>query len=276
MAKVCEKHTTNSNDHIHNGLITKIWGEPGWIFNHSITFGYPINPTNEQKEAYRNYFQSLGGVLPCRYCRESYLKFISTGETALTDQVLENRETLTRWLFRVHNAVNNKLEMKYPVTYEDIVERYESFRAKCGKPSLTEKGCVAPLDYKAFSFKKLYYSEAPIIPFDSIEPFVSLVKIRNLDQRFLSFVELVKALDGDLDEIKKQSAWEIRNRYCRKQIRNMRENSIPSVETTGPWKGTPTPDELQLMLLFCSNLNKTEFDKVHSASVELLESIDKN
>ncbi len=36
------------DDYKHNGLITKIWGGPGWIFNHSVTFGYPINPTDVQ------------------------------------------------------------------------------------------------------------------------------------------------------------------------------------------------------------------------------------
>jgi hypothetical protein len=42
----------NSN----NGLITKIWGESAWIFGHSITFGYPINPSIEQRNNYKNYF----------------------------------------------------------------------------------------------------------------------------------------------------------------------------------------------------------------------------
>ena len=35
----------------NNGLITKIWGPPAWEFLHSITFGFPISPTPEQKEA---------------------------------------------------------------------------------------------------------------------------------------------------------------------------------------------------------------------------------
>ena len=24
-----------------NGIMTKIWGQPGWLFLHSITIGYP-------------------------------------------------------------------------------------------------------------------------------------------------------------------------------------------------------------------------------------------
>ena len=84
-----------ATDYKNNGLITKIWGQVGWIFNHSVTFGYPIQPTEEQKQQYKQYFISLGHVLPCRYCRESYHNFITSGPTALTDDVLESRESLT-------------------------------------------------------------------------------------------------------------------------------------------------------------------------------------
>ena len=28
----------------------KIWGPPGWLFLHTLTFNYPNNPTKEEKE----------------------------------------------------------------------------------------------------------------------------------------------------------------------------------------------------------------------------------
>lgn len=250
------------SDHKNNGLITKIWGDPGWTFNHSITFGYPLNPTAEQKQKYKNYFISLGDVLPCKYCRESYQKFITTGDTALTDEVLKNRESLTRWFYRVHNAVNDKLEMDYGFTYEDLVEKYESFRAKCGKPSETAKGCVAPLDYKAFSFKKLYYKEAPIVSFDKITPFIELARLRGLDDIYFVLLPIAKKHNGDFTELQKEDFWTERNKFCQKQIRNMRENAIPSIEEKGMWKGTPTIDELKLLMFLSSNLNRTELAEV--------------
>ena len=46
--------TTN----INNGLITKIWGPGAWEFLHSVTFGYPVSPTDEQKQ----YYKDLCGV----------------------------------------------------------------------------------------------------------------------------------------------------------------------------------------------------------------------
>ncbi|QTF49520.1 thiol oxidoreductase E10R [Acanthamoeba polyphaga mimivirus] len=255
----------------HNGLITKIWGTAGWTFNHAVTFGYPLNPTSDDKRRYKNYFISLGDVLPCRLCRESYKKFITTGKTALTNEVLRNRHTLTKWFYDVHNAVNNKLEVDYGLSYEDVVNKYESFRAKCGKPVPTVKGCVTPLDHKAFSFKKLYYMDAPIISLDKVEKFVRIARMRGISDKYFCFLELATVLNGDFNELKKQSSWEYRNKYCQKKIRYMRENAIPSIEEQGYWKGTPTIDELKLLLFLCSNLNRTEVNDAID-NVERLES----
>ncbi len=246
------------SDYKNNGLITKIWGGPGWIFNHAVTFGYPLEPSDQQKNGYREYFNSLGNVLPCRYCRESYKKFITTGVTALTDEALSNRESLTKWFYRVHQAVNDKLEVDYAFTYEDLVDKYESFRAKCGKPSKTAKGCVAPLDYKAFSFKKLYHIDAPVISLETVIPFIWLAHARNIDNKYFCFLDLAFALDGDFTKLKKQESWSYRNDFCQKKIRYMRENAISSIEEDGLWKGTPTLDELTLILFLSSNLNKSE------------------
>jgi len=207
-----------------------------------------------KKREYRNYFVSLGDVLPCRHCRDSYKKFISNGDTALTDDVLKNRESLTRWFYRVHNAVNDKLEMKYSVTYEDLVNRYESFRAKCEKPKSTDKGCTVPLDYKAFSFKKLYYMDAPIVPLETVYSFVLLAKKRGLDNRYYEFIKLAELLNGDFSKMKTLTCWENRNNYCQYQIKFMRKNGLPSIEEEGEWKGTPTLDELKLLMFLSSNL----------------------
>ena len=60
-----------------NGLITKIWGPHLWFSLNSIVFGFPVKPTLEQKQQYITFFKSLGWVLPCSHCRESYNFFIN-------------------------------------------------------------------------------------------------------------------------------------------------------------------------------------------------------
>ena len=56
----------------NNGLLTKIWGPPLWESFHAITFGYPMEPDEEIKNNYKQWLISLGDVLPCSYCRNSY------------------------------------------------------------------------------------------------------------------------------------------------------------------------------------------------------------
>lgn len=249
-------------DNSNNGLITKIWGPSGWIFNHSVTFGYPINPTPEQKKQYKNYFLMLGNILPCKYCRTSYNHFINTGKTALTDKDLENRDSLSRWFYRIHEAVNQKLEIEYGITFEQVAEKYESFRAKCGPPIKTSKGCITPLDMKAFSFEKLYYLDAPIISFSKANYFYRYAKTRELSKKYFYFFQLLRKVNGDIERIKTMSIWQIRNNKCQNNIRKMRIGAIPSIEESGIWQGLPTRLELKLILMVCSNLNRTELSDV--------------
>lgn len=251
----------HDSDYKNNGLMTKVWGGPSWIFNHSVTFGYPLEPTDNQKANYKNYFTFLGDVLPCRYCRESYQKLISSGDTELTDSVLENRHTLTKWLWKVHNAVNEALEVDYGMSYEDVVAKYESFRAKCDKNVSGVKGCITPLDYKAFSFKKLYEMNAPIVRLNIVRPFIKLAKIRGIDDEYFNYIDqLAIPLNGDFSLLKANESWPARNNFCQCQIKYMRKNAIPSTEPNGMWAGTPTVDELKLMLFLSSNLNRTELE----------------
>ena len=37
----------------------EIWGPSGWLFLHTITFNYPINPTQEQKTKHKELFENL-------------------------------------------------------------------------------------------------------------------------------------------------------------------------------------------------------------------------
>jgi len=259
VGSTCE---TDPKSNANNGLITKVWGGPMWIANHAITFGYPVEPTKEKMEDYRRYFLALGKVLPCSYCRESYEKYINSGDTALTDSDLKSRETLTKWFYGVHEAVNNKLGVEYGVSYEDVVARYESFRARCGSTDPSIQGCVTPLDYKAFSFKKLNRKDCPIIPLELASPFVKVAKLRGIHPDSFYFYRMAQQLDGDINSLKKFDVWDERNLVCQGIIQDMRERAVPSIEEKGEWKGTPTIEELKLMLFLSSNLNKKELREV--------------
>ena len=131
------------------GFQTFVWGPAGWIFLHSIAQNYPWKPTEEQMGSYYTFFKSVGNVLPCRYCRESYQKFIDQKGTCLTMDTMKSRKTLFLWLYNIHNSINKKLGVKNHPTKQEVWEKYESFRAKCHKsPEKYEKpkkGCHDPM-----------------------------------------------------------------------------------------------------------------------------------
>lgn len=82
----------------------KIWGPHAWVFLHSITLTYPINPTNKQKSDYRTFFLTLQHVLPCYKCRVNYVNHLK--KFPITESVLKTRQTLVNWLIDVHNEIN--------------------------------------------------------------------------------------------------------------------------------------------------------------------------
>jgi len=138
--------STNAN----NGMMTKVWGPPGWFFLHTVSFGYPVDPQKFDSDNgqppgttsanYKNFFTNVGDILPCKYCRESYKNFVADLPPDVT-----NRDTLVEWLWTIHNKVNEKLEDKYSdASLVAIKERFERYRAKCNKKQVA-KGCSVPL-----------------------------------------------------------------------------------------------------------------------------------
>ena len=141
---------SSQTDYSKNGMTTMSWGPPGWMFLHCIAQNYPQEPTLKQKKKYQQFFKLVGDVLPCRYCRESYQQFIKEPSTTLSNKVMKNRQTFTKWFYDVHNKVNKKLEIKEIPTFKEVTDKYESFRSKCGKKSpviiekVVKKGCTVP------------------------------------------------------------------------------------------------------------------------------------
>ena len=140
-----------------NGMMTKVWGPAGWVFLHSCAMGYPIKIDKKDKEhrkrkrETKKFFESIGYVFPCRYCRESYMLFIK--EAPLAGH-LDTRQNLCRWLYKIHNKVNKKLgvpKCEIP-RFADVNKRYETYRAQCHKTTKSErderveKGCIIPKD----------------------------------------------------------------------------------------------------------------------------------
>ena len=99
----------------------KFWGPHGWIFLHAVTMNYPKNPSNDDKQLYRNFFSSLTRVLPCEKCAYHYKQHIKDDPI---EPALENRDKLVRWLIKIHNKVNADLGKPH-YSYEQVIEEYK-------------------------------------------------------------------------------------------------------------------------------------------------------
>jgi hypothetical protein len=154
--KVYSKKEYNSGD----GMLTTVWGPSMWHYLHTMSFNYPVEPTNEQKRQYREFVLNLQHVLPCKYCRMNLTTNFK--QMPLTMKVMKNRDSFSRYIYDLHELVNKMLKKKSNLSFCVVRERYEHFRSRCTdeKPKLfkmeelqslnkkngeKEKGCTEPL-----------------------------------------------------------------------------------------------------------------------------------
>jgi hypothetical protein len=150
MSTIFTDNDFNSGD----GMITSVWGPPLWHVLHTISFNYPVKPTDEQKKYYYNFYSNLENILPCKFCRDNLKNNLK--KTPLNIKVMQSRDTLSRWVYELHETINKMLGKKSNLTYEQVRERYEFFRSRCIQDINTkntknkidkkiESGCVEPL-----------------------------------------------------------------------------------------------------------------------------------
>ncbi len=140
-------------DNENNGMITRIWGPSAWFFLHIVTFNFPINPTNDDKQNYYNFFYNLQFVLPCGKCRINYKNNINDPDTKLTLDVFNTRDSVKLWFYKLHNKVNNLLGKDVNITFDDMNKHFEQYRAICDTNNKSHIGCNTA-QYNKFKDKK--------------------------------------------------------------------------------------------------------------------------
>lgn len=149
------KRVFTKKDYISgDGMLTAVWGPSMWHYLHTMSFNYPIIPTPSEKLHYMHFVKSLQYTLPCKYCRKNLVTNFKS--LPLTLRCMKDRDTFSRYIYNLHELVNRMLGKKSGLSYCDVRERYEHFRARCTeeKPKLfkvqrttrkREKGCTEPL-----------------------------------------------------------------------------------------------------------------------------------
>jgi len=136
-----------------DGMLTAVWGPSMWHYLHTMSFNYPVKPTAKDKKHYRDFILNMKNVLPCKYCRENLRRNFKAHPLRMCD--MKDRESFSRYIYKLHELVNKMLDKKSGLSYCDVRERYEHFRARCTteKPKMfsfrktrrKEKGCTEPL-----------------------------------------------------------------------------------------------------------------------------------
>lgn len=248
----------------NNGLLTKIWGPPAWMTMQCFAFGYPIDPTPEQKKYYKLFYESFAYTLPCKFCRESFSQFILEPDTLLSDKVFETRNNLTRWIYDIHEKVNAKLGVTYGLTYDDFVKKHESFRAKCIKDKVIN-GCNMPLRDRTNAFKMAYNKDCPLIELDIAKKFIPYAIERGYSENDFNFIKLYETIYKKKINLYGENlcdAWFDRNKICEETTRYMRTHNIKPLEEFGDYIGLPTISELRLILNLTSTLTKEDLNNV--------------
>lgn len=157
-----KKRFNNSHYNSGDGMLTKVWGPSLWLFLHTISFNYPVNPNKKDKKNYRDFIISLRDILPCRYCRQNLKTNFKS--LPITNKVMKNRETFSRYIYDLHEHINKMLGKKSNLSFEEVRERFERFRSRCNTKksrkqhkykiknktikNKKEKGCTDPLHGK--------------------------------------------------------------------------------------------------------------------------------
>jgi len=138
---------SDENYNSKNGFMTSVWGPCIWLFLHTMSFNYPNKPTVEDKHHYRDFVLQLQHILPCGKCRTNLTKNLK--KLPLTDEHLENRDSFSRYIYTLHEVVNKMLKKVSHLTYDQVRDRFENFRAQCSKKTKhipkSHKGCTEPI-----------------------------------------------------------------------------------------------------------------------------------
>lgn len=108
---------------------TRYWGPSGWQLFHLIAFKTP-------PEDAREVLDDMKDILPCKFCRASTTEFVKKHPP---------RKPFGRWLYDIHNMVNNKLRTQCAddpkvidpgpdPSFEEVKAKYDAMEKPDGVP----------------------------------------------------------------------------------------------------------------------------------------------
>jgi hypothetical protein len=121
-----------------------VWGPLFWHTLHIVALGYPKEPTYAQKRAAKEFYESLGILIPCPVCREHYQTHLQ--KIPITPH-LDRREDLFKWTVQLHNEVNALLG-KSRMLESDVIYYYRRIGAR-GKTPVINQDTLDEMDLRS-------------------------------------------------------------------------------------------------------------------------------
>ena len=114
-------------------ILASSWGPSFWNVLHILSFSYPNEPTNDDKKNFYTFYYNLQYILPCQHCRDNLKKNYNI--LPLTAEVFKNSDSLSKYVYKLHELINKELNKKSTLTYEDLKNKYEQYIIKKSRKS---------------------------------------------------------------------------------------------------------------------------------------------
>jgi hypothetical protein len=83
---------------------------------------YPDNPSDIEKNNYKNFFISLKNILPCISCRNHYEENLI--KYPITNEVLMSKNNMIDWILNIHNEIRQE-QKKNKITKDKYLNYYK-------------------------------------------------------------------------------------------------------------------------------------------------------
>ena len=142
-----------------------IWGPKMWFVLHTMSFAYPENPTDFDKENYNNFFNSLTNMIPCTVCKAHYTEHTKKNPIA---PHLHSKNSLVKYVVELHNEVNKILGKEIldeRVALQNIVNKYNQNKKWTKIKNTIKKSiptikiisiCIILILISIYAYKKLF------------------------------------------------------------------------------------------------------------------------
>ncbi|GBC08057.1 hypothetical protein RclHR1_00790007 [Rhizophagus clarus] len=106
---------------LKNSTIKAELGQSSWKLLHTMMARFPEHPTQDEKEALRNFIYLFSRLYPCGECAQEFQAILAKHPPQVS-----SREAASQWACAVHNIVNKRLQ-KEMFDCGKIADKY-----KCG------------------------------------------------------------------------------------------------------------------------------------------------